>query len=31
MEEMKLAIAKNIAALRQASRMTQLELAEKLN
>ena len=31
MEEMKLVIAKNIAALRQASRMTQLELAEKLN
>ena len=31
MEEMKLAIAKNIAALRQARRMTQLELAEKLN
>ena len=31
MEEMKLAIAKNIATLRQASRMTQLELAEKLN
>lgn len=31
MDEMKFAIAKNIAALRQASRMTQLELAEKLN
>lgn len=31
MEEMKLVIAHNIAALRQASRMTQLELAEKLN
>lgn len=31
MEDLKLIIAKNIAALRQASRMTQLELAEKLN
>ena len=31
MEDLKLVITKNIAALRQASRMTQLELAEKLN
>ncbi len=31
MEDLKLVIARNIAALRQASRMTQLELAEKLN
>ena len=31
MEDKKLVIANNIAALRQASRMTQLELAEKLN
>ena len=31
MEDMKLVIAKNIAALRQAGSMTQLELAEKLN
>jgi transcriptional regulator with XRE-family HTH domain len=31
MEELKQTIARNIAALRQASRMTQLELAEKLN
>lgn len=31
MEDTKLIIARNIAALRQASRMTQLELAEKLN
>jgi transcriptional regulator with XRE-family HTH domain len=30
-EDLKLNIAKNITALRQASRMTQLELAEKLN
>ena len=31
MEDMKQIIAKNIAALRQASSMTQIELAEKLN
>lgn len=31
MEDLKLIIAKNIASLRQASHMTQLELAEKLN
>lgn len=31
MEDLKLIIAKNIAALRQAGHMTQLELAEKLN
>jgi transcriptional regulator with XRE-family HTH domain len=31
MEDMKLVIAKNIAALRQAAGMTQLELADKLN
>ena len=31
MEDLKLIIARNIAALRQASHMTQLELAEKLN
>lgn len=31
MEDLKFVIAHNIAALRQASRMTQLELAEKLN
>lgn len=31
MEDKKLIIAYNISALRQASRMTQLELAEKLN
>ena len=30
-EDMKQIIAKNIASLRQASGMTQLELAEKLN
>ena len=31
MEDLKLNLAKNITALRQASSMTQLELAEKLN
>ena len=31
MEDLKQILAKNITALRQASRMTQLELAEKLN
>jgi transcriptional regulator with XRE-family HTH domain len=31
MEDLKRIIARNISALRQASRMTQLELAEKLN
>ena len=31
MEDLKLIIARNIAALRQSSQMTQLELAEKLN
>ncbi len=31
MEDLKLIIARNIAALRQAGHMTQLELAEKLN
>lgn len=31
MNDVKLTVAKNIAALRQAARMTQLELAEKLN
>ncbi len=31
MSDMKLTIAKNITALRQANKMTQIELAEKLN